>query len=153
MRAHAALLEELARKVRLDALALDDHGECTVSFDSTIVVSFLADNGGLTAVGFVAELTAFSTHITRRLLNYNLVSRALGGARVAVEPHTGFIIMSRRWPVDVTPAEAFVEDITAFINGIEAVRQDIEPLRQAFRPEAGYLRDAVPDMAQRYSMV
>lgn len=131
MSVHQSLLHALGRKIRLEALALDAHGQCTLSFDANIVVTFLGDaTGGLTAVGFVAELAAYGPHVTRRLLDYNLVSRALGGGRLSLDPDTGYILLTQRWSVETTSSDDFLVEVEAFVNGVAAVRGDLEPLRR-----------------------
>ena len=126
MQAANNLLKELGRLVGLETLALDEAGQCTLAFDETIVLTFVADpDDGLNVVSYVGELEAGNTGAARALLARNFMPGGLGGGRVAMEPDSPRVVLVNRWDGVRTDFGMFQSQLEDFVNAVEAVRAEL----------------------------
>lgn len=137
MQAAHNLIKELGRHIGLDALELDDSGQCTLAFDETIVLTFVADvDNGLNVVSYVGELQPSNGAVASKLLASNFVPNGLGGGRVAIEPESSRVVLVNRWDGVRTDLGSFTQQLEAFVNGVEKVRADLEGGAAASPPQA-----------------
>jgi hypothetical protein len=148
MQAARNLIKELGRHIGLDALELDDSGQCTLAFDETIVLTFVADtDDGLNVVSYVGELTAANGAAAASLLASNFVPNGLGGGRVAMEPDSSRVVLVHRWDGVRTDLGSFTQQLEAFVNGVEKVRGDLDnagSMPAAATAKGSASRDAAP---------
>jgi hypothetical protein len=138
MQAASNMIKELGRLIGLETLELDDAGQCTLAFDETIVLTFVADvDDGLNVVSYVADLEAEKPDAGKVLLSHNFVPGALGGGRVAVEPESARVVLVNRWDAIRCDFGHFQQQLEAFVNAVESIRGDLDRLPAGAAAAAG----------------
>lgn len=126
MQAANNLIKELGRLIGLESLELDASGHCTLAFDDTIVLTFVADgNDGLNAVSYIGDLPDNDSQAVRALLAHNFVPGGLGGGRVALEPDSTRAVLVSRWDGVRTDFGMFQQQLEAFVNAVETIRGEL----------------------------
>ena len=127
MQAARNLVKELGRHIGLDGLELDESGQCTLAFDETIVLTFVADaDDGLNVVSYVGDLDHHQAKIAIKLLAHNFGPNGLGGGRVAIEPDSNRVVLVHRWDGVKTDFSSFTAQLESFVNAVESVRADLD---------------------------
>lgn len=129
MEAASNLIKELGRLIGLEALSLDELGQCTLAFDESIVLTFVGDpDGGLNVVSFLGEVKATQPGVASMLLSRNFVPSDMGGARVALEPESSRAVLVHRWDAARCDFGQFQLQLEAFVNAVEALRAEMDAL-------------------------
>lgn len=145
MEAASNLIKELGRLIGLEALALDEVGQCTLAFDETIVLTFVGDpDGGLNVVSYLGELGSENPSASRMLLSHNFVPSALGGGRVALEPESSRAVLVHRWDAARCDFGLFQQQLEAFVNAVESIRAELSEVPSA--PSSNPNPAARPDL-------
>jgi hypothetical protein len=141
MQAASNMIKELGRLIGLETLELDEAGQCTLAFDETIVLTFVADvDDGLNVVSYVADLDSDKPDAGKVLLSHNFVPGALGGGRVAVEPESSRVVLVNRWDAIRCDFGYFQAQLEAFVNAVESIRGDLDRLPVGTAASSGSAR-------------
>lgn len=121
-----ALLDHLGSRLGL-APQLGQRRQCSMSFDHSLVVTFLAEEGaGLTALSYVMALDDQPPSLWRRWLGLNFLSDGLGGARLSMDTDSNSLVLTREWDAATLGAQEFFSDVEKFVNLVEALRADAQ---------------------------
>ncbi len=121
----AALLDELGGKMRIDGVALDGSGACTLLFDDAYEVTF-QQNAEDRAILFSSDVGAFDQHDSAgamRLLSASLLGAETGGGALAVDREHDRVILWKRFADDFPDLPAFEEALNAFLPQVIAWKE------------------------------
>jgi hypothetical protein len=129
MQAAGNLLKQLGIQIGLDGLGLNDEGHCSLAFDESIVVTFVADpDEGLNAVSFIGTVpnNDTSARMLSAILESNFLPSNNGGARFALEPNSDRLVLVHRWDAMHIDLNGFTSQLEAYVNAVDAAQKMIE---------------------------
>lgn len=117
------LLAELASRMKLPALKLDDNRACQLKFDQRLSVNVEAPegSGALHLFGVVGPIPHDGREaFYEQLLEANLPSTEPPGATCAVDAGSGEVLLCRSFILEQTGIEDLVNGFESFLNELEA---------------------------------
>jgi glycine/D-amino acid oxidase-like deaminating enzyme len=117
-----ALIEELAKALELDGLALDDDGSVTLGMDGALAVSLAAspDDRTLTLFAPVATSARLGRDLLEQALAANFAVTADGRPVLALEPASRSLVLLRHLALDNLAYPDFEAALEAFANEVES---------------------------------
>jgi len=106
-------------------------------------VTFLAEEGDVAIVSYVANYDPDEQSIGKHLLQLNYLPTALGGAKLAVDPQSDTIILTNTWNAAMTDGELFFTQLEMFVNAVQAVQAEITRLASGQTPDSGQKIEAM----------
>lgn len=132
--AQQGLINALTQHLELDDLEFHLEGQCTVTFDDTLWVTFLQEDASqLTALGYIAPFNPDAAELSSFWLQFNFAAYALRGCYVALDAENQAVVLIRSWVADRIDGKSFIDDVTSFVNWMEVLRSEA----QARQSEAG----------------
>lgn len=125
MNAPQNLLDALGARLGLQ-LVLGESQHCALSFDDTLILSFLVEPGQvLTLLSHVADIDALPADRAALALRCNFSPQALAGAQMAVDADTRSLVLTRSWEAAQVSADLFFDDVEQFVNLLSALRRQM----------------------------
>ena len=117
------LLSELAARLGVNELNLDDNNICRLVFDERLVVDLEPSTDGklvhLTGVAGAVPADA-TAHFFRKLLVANFLGQQTGEAALAVDEFNNEVVLGQRIALDVLDVNSFVNRLEEFVNRLES---------------------------------
>jgi hypothetical protein len=134
------LLDELAKDLGFDELALGEDGTCTLVFDDSLFVELFHDAEAGT-LGFETRLGEPSQEqvatVYRRVLQANALWRETGGLLFALDGGTGEILMQQRIDAAGLDFLAFRDKLERFVEAAGAWAEAVQRAGEGGETDAG----------------
>lgn len=128
----SAAINELGSLLKLPELALNDEGQCRITFDEDLTIDFesFAEGRMLHLSSIIAPLDEQNRAETffETLLHANLLGLATAGGHFSVDEANGEVLFERTLIMEEHDATGFVSVVESFVNHVEGWKQQLESL-------------------------
>jgi hypothetical protein len=128
-------LSNLASRLRLDSLSLNDRNECYLMFDQKFHVrcAFLESEDECLLYSSVGKLEKNSPDAYAKILGDNFFWVGTAGAKLLLEPGTGdedTLVLAEHVPMSMFDEERLYERMEDFVNAVEYWSTEYPKLQQ-----------------------